>query len=123
MKKRSFQKIATEIEERVSAAAFREAEKLKQCTQNDEANEISRKTFGVETNVCLANSKMVTNEPEPGSSSKIVGNIIDESGEATETKLQSINGASVTNTRYIHLNFLKHFILCKLAEFFQPYMI
>uniref|UniRef100_A0A1I8N920 Arginine/serine-rich protein PNISR n=1 Tax=Musca domestica TaxID=7370 RepID=A0A1I8N920_MUSDO len=92
LKKRSFQKIATEIEERVSAAAFREAEKLKQCTQNDEANEISRKTFGVETNVCLENSKMVTNEPEPGSSSKIVGNIIDESGEATETKLQSING-------------------------------
>ncbi|XP_061392395.1 arginine/serine-rich protein PNISR-like [Musca vetustissima] len=89
-KKRAFQKVANEIEDRVSAAAAREAEKLKQyTTRTIEAEEIPKK---IDKNVVLEKNEMVTCESVAGSSSKSIGNIIDESGEATETKLQNING-------------------------------
>lgn len=105
MKKRSFLKIATEIEERVSAAATREGEKIKYFLRKEDEALKCKKT---EQDFPYDKKEMVTNESVPESSNKIVGNINErDSGETTETKLQIINGASVNYQIY-----LQFFDLC-----------
>ncbi|XP_075144796.1 uncharacterized protein LOC142219912 isoform X2 [Haematobia irritans] len=98
LKKRSFIKIANEIEDRVAAAAVREVEKLKSISRKNESEVTTNKCKSLDNPDGLETSNMVTIESvsahtSTGYREKIVGKINErDSGETTETKLQILNG-------------------------------
>lgn len=95
-KRRAFAKIANEIEERVAAAASKEEERLKQFSSKEDTNlgvakqkQMERKSG---SNQGEAEAKDTYAIQTPSSSS---GKLFErDTGETTETMLQTINGAS-----------------------------
>uniref|UniRef100_A0A1I8PNW9 Arginine/serine-rich protein PNISR n=1 Tax=Stomoxys calcitrans TaxID=35570 RepID=A0A1I8PNW9_STOCA len=98
LKKRSFLKIANEIEDKVAAAAAREGEKLKNMSCAVENDSATNKSKTCESATGMEKTNMVTSESVSAHSSsggreKMFGKINErDSGETTDTKLQILNG-------------------------------